>query len=332
MRSQPVTFVPEIECWLVTRYDDIVQRRPPIPRCSPRSCRPVRSSPASRRAAVDGPPRRGPELAAKLGTLRGGTRVLLSADPPDHQRQRRLVNRAFTPPKVKALEPRIREVAERLVDGFVGRRPGRARRTSTACCSRSRSSPSASAWPTTSCPSSSSGPTTSWPPSATTTCPRSSSAPCCCRSSSSSSTSATRSSSAGPSPSDDLISDVVHAPLDGEPLPDDEMLAMFNQFLVAGNETTTKLLASSVLLLLQRPELQDRAPRRPVADPGLRRGGAAARTARAGPVPHGGRRHRGRRRADPGRLAPHARLRRRQPRRAEVRRRRVDRRRAGATP
>ena len=25
-----------------------------------------------------------PELAAKLSTLRGGTRVLLSADPPDH--------------------------------------------------------------------------------------------------------------------------------------------------------------------------------------------------------------------------------------------------------
>ena len=49
-------------------------------------------------------------------------------------------------------------------------------------------------------------------------------------------------------PRDDLITDVVHATLDGEPLPDDEMLAMFNQFLVAGNETTTKLITSAVLV------------------------------------------------------------------------------------
>src|SRR5439155_13586606 len=39
-------------------------------------------------------------------------------------------------------------------------------------------------------------------------------------------------------PRDDLITDVVHAALDGEPLTDAEILWMFNQFLVAGNETT----------------------------------------------------------------------------------------------
>ena len=56
-------------------------------------------------------------------------------------------------------------------------------------------------------------------------------------------------------PRADLITDVVQAELDGEPLTDDEMLSMFNQFLVAGNETTTKLIASSVRILLERPEL-----------------------------------------------------------------------------
>ena len=56
-------------------------------------------------------------------------------------------------------------------------------------------------------------------------------------------------------PRDDLITDVVHATLDDEPLTDHEILWMFNQFLVAGNETTTKLLASSVRVLLAQPEL-----------------------------------------------------------------------------
>jgi cytochrome P450 len=56
-------------------------------------------------------------------------------------------------------------------------------------------------------------------------------------------------------PRDDLISDVVHATLDGRSLEDHEMLGMFTQFLVAGNETTTKLIASGVRLLLEQPAL-----------------------------------------------------------------------------
>ena len=47
--------------------------------------------------------------------------MLLNADPPDHARQRKLVNKAFVPPKVKSIEPRIREVAHELVDTFAPR-------------------------------------------------------------------------------------------------------------------------------------------------------------------------------------------------------------------
>ena len=57
-----------------------------------------------------------PELASRMMSFRGDTRVLLSADPPDHARQRRLVNRAFTPPKVTragAAHPRDRQRAGR---------------------------------------------------------------------------------------------------------------------------------------------------------------------------------------------------------------------------
>jgi cytochrome P450 len=47
-----------------------------------------------------------------------GDYSIVSTDPPEHTRQRRILNRAFTPAKVAALEPRIREIAEGLVDGF----------------------------------------------------------------------------------------------------------------------------------------------------------------------------------------------------------------------
>jgi cytochrome P450 len=69
-------------------------------------------------------------------------------------------------------------------------------------------------------------------------------------------------------PKADLITDVVEARLDGEPLRDDEMLAMFSQFMVAGNETTTKLIASSVRILCEQPELMERLRDDPSLIPG----------------------------------------------------------------
>jgi len=45
---------------------------------------------------------------------------LTMLDPPDHRKLRRLVGTAFTPHTVAALEPRIRAVAEDLLDGVEG--------------------------------------------------------------------------------------------------------------------------------------------------------------------------------------------------------------------
>jgi cytochrome P450 len=45
--------------------------------------------------------------------------VLLGADPPLHTRQRRLVSRAFSPKGVAAMEGDIRAICRRLLDGFV---------------------------------------------------------------------------------------------------------------------------------------------------------------------------------------------------------------------
>jgi len=42
--------------------------------------------------------------------------MMIATDPPDHGRLRRLVNRGFTPRRIGALEPRIREIANQCLD------------------------------------------------------------------------------------------------------------------------------------------------------------------------------------------------------------------------
>ena len=46
---------------------------------------------------------------------------IIGQDPPEHVRQRSIVNRGFTPRRVAAFEPRIRKNAEELFAGFEGR-------------------------------------------------------------------------------------------------------------------------------------------------------------------------------------------------------------------
>jgi cholest-4-en-3-one 26-monooxygenase len=45
-----------------------------------------------------------------------GAQVLIAMDPPEHTAYRKLVNRGFTPRMINALEPRIREMAVRVLD------------------------------------------------------------------------------------------------------------------------------------------------------------------------------------------------------------------------
>ena len=50
----------------------------------------------------------------KVGTM-------LTVDPPDHTRYRRLISRAFTPRVIKALEPVVRDLARTLIDDMFAR-------------------------------------------------------------------------------------------------------------------------------------------------------------------------------------------------------------------
>ena len=59
-------------------------------------------------------------------------------------------------------------------------------------------------------------------------------------------------------PRDDVLSDLATGCIDGERLTDDEQLGMLQQFLIAGNETTTTLIANIVKYLAENPQMQER--------------------------------------------------------------------------
>ncbi|MBW4701583.1 MULTISPECIES: cytochrome P450 [unclassified Micromonospora] len=46
-------------------------------------------------------------------------RNMLNADPPEHTRLRRMVSQAFAPRRIEALRPRVRQIVDDLIDGFV---------------------------------------------------------------------------------------------------------------------------------------------------------------------------------------------------------------------
>ncbi|WP_379545291.1 cytochrome P450 [Qipengyuania sp. DSG2-2] len=59
---------------------------------------------------------------------------------------------------------------------------------------------------------------------------------------------------------DDLLTDLVEARVEGEtPLTDEEIMSIMQQFMVAGNETTTSTIAGGLLQLIRNPEQMEKA-------------------------------------------------------------------------
>ena len=59
---------------------------------------------------------------------------------------------------------------------------------------------------------------------------------------------------------DDLLADLIAARVEGEtPLTDNEIMSIMQQFMVAGNETTTSTLAGCLLQLIRHPEQMEKA-------------------------------------------------------------------------
>jgi cytochrome P450 len=104
----PVVYDMVLQRWVLTRAED------------------VEAVLRDRDLMVDG--RKAPEgsMMRMLATRRNsrGEDIqpsMLQLDPPDHDRLRSLVNKAFTPRAVDAMAPRIQEIADELLDGVAGR-------------------------------------------------------------------------------------------------------------------------------------------------------------------------------------------------------------------
>jgi cytochrome P450 len=102
---EPVYWSDEVRAWVLTRHEDILFA--------------LRDS-RWRRSAGDGidvPPWSGAVPA--IGSVMRN--MFLGMDPPDHTRLRGLVNRAFTPAAVAAVEARIREIVDDLLRSLQGK-------------------------------------------------------------------------------------------------------------------------------------------------------------------------------------------------------------------
>ena len=119
----PVYYSDRLGAWVCTRYDDILAVLHDTDRFSsnmptgPSSLGELMGA-AMQELAQD------PAMAKYFEAVmarRGQAVVLLNADPPDHRRQRKLVNGAFRPSRMRGIEPMITEVAERLADGLCDR-------------------------------------------------------------------------------------------------------------------------------------------------------------------------------------------------------------------
>jgi cytochrome P450 len=93
-----------VEAYLVTRYED---------------AKAVLADPRLSKNAATSYPGWQPGRTGIPGEHRSGIAAhLLNLDPSDHTRLRRLVSKAFTPRRVADFEPRVVEIADRLLDAF----------------------------------------------------------------------------------------------------------------------------------------------------------------------------------------------------------------------
>jgi cytochrome P450/nitrite reductase/ring-hydroxylating ferredoxin subunit len=104
--EMPVFYSERFDLWVVTRYHDIV-----------RVLKDPETFSSAQSLAVDSS--LAPEVQAVLDEGYPATPTMVTADPPVHTRFRELVGKAFTPRRVSVMEPRMREIASGLIDRFV---------------------------------------------------------------------------------------------------------------------------------------------------------------------------------------------------------------------
>ncbi|MFM7872903.1 MAG: cytochrome P450, partial [Actinomycetota bacterium] len=260
-QREGLTFNSELGAWLITRFDDIRSILRDTDRFSS-------LNPTGPQAAGEVLMKGMMELMqdASMGESmarmsRGRVAVLLNADPPDHRRQRRLVNPAFRPDRIRAFEPAITEITDRLLveirdDLAAGRSVDIVHRFAVGVPMTIIAMALGVAdddllrfkrW------------------SDDIVMPVGNHSPSLeqIRGFVHSTREFTdyflaEIAERKRQPREDLLSDIANAEIDGEALTDDEQLGMLQQFLVAGNETTTTLITNMIRHLAEDPDLQNR--------------------------------------------------------------------------
>ena len=106
-KEEPIFYDPEIDCWVVFKFDDIIK---------------VFRDPETFSAALARHPVTPicPAAAAVRDSLNIEVEpTLVDEDPSTHRRHRKIFGDAFTPKRVNQVEPRIREIVNRYIDAFI---------------------------------------------------------------------------------------------------------------------------------------------------------------------------------------------------------------------
>jgi len=123
LRSEsPIHHSEKLGAWVCTRYEDVMEVLHDTDRFSslmPTGPRDGRGgiTKAMEELAVDPTMQ---EYFQNFVENASNAAVLLNADPPDHRRQRKAVNRAFRPNRLRGMEPTIEKVTNDLLDISVG--------------------------------------------------------------------------------------------------------------------------------------------------------------------------------------------------------------------
>jgi cytochrome P450 len=253
LRQQPPAWVDEIEAYVVSRFADI---RAVLHDTETFSSRTVQGPvPLRRRFEVLGAiAAENPGLAARLmeGVLRRP--MLLTTDGEEHQRLRSLVNKAFTTRRIMRMQPQIQSIATRLIDSFIERHevefisefaaPLPLRVIASVIGVPDHDVNDFKRWSDDLfAPQGVNQPTKEM----ITALARSSHEFIAYFND--------RIDERRQAPTDDILSDLVRAEEDGHRLSRSETLVICSELLAAGNETTTSLIAQTVLTLAQRPDL-----------------------------------------------------------------------------
>jgi cytochrome P450 len=203
-------------------------------------------------AALSGAMSQDPEVAAILEQGWPQIDTLLTADPPVHTRFRKLVNLAFSMPRVNALEAGIRAKIDTLIDGFIDK--GECEFVAEFCVPL----PVQVICQQLGFPLSEQANVKRWSDAFADRLghmiSKERELECAHEVVAFQHAVKAKIDERRAQPNDDLLSDIVNARIDGEqPLSDSEILSIAQQLMVAGNETTTHAIAGGLVHLINAP-------------------------------------------------------------------------------